>query len=344
MPGVERVLFSNTGTEAVAAALRLARAATGRQRVLKCTGHYHGWQDGVLVGYRGPDATSLGEVGPQTPGQSLAAMSDVSLARFNDIASAEAALSAPGADIAAVIVEPVLMNSGVLAPVDGYLEALRELCDRAGTVLIFDQVITGFRVAFGGAAAVYGVIPDLSVLAKGLGNGYPVAAVAGRADLIDQVAGGVLHAGTYNGGPLVLAAADATLKELAETSPYERLGLLAQELASGLAEVLSARGVVGTAHAVGPVVQLALGVETLATFEDYQRADWDAYRELSVALLRRGQFVMPGGRWYLCAAHTEDDIRTTLAAVAEAVDEVAADLVPRARAGGGRVREDGGAP
>lgn len=323
IPGVERVLFSNTGTEANQSAVRLARAFTGRQRVLKFTGHYHGWHDQMLINYRGPGADRDDNPVMGTRGQSVAAMADVALATFNDLDSARRVLLDPDQDIAAVIIEPVLMNSGVLPAGQDFLVGLREVCDQTGTVLIFDQVITGFRLALGGAVDFFGVTPDLNTLAKGLANGYSVAAVAGTAEIIDQVTQGVVHAGTYNGNPIGLAAAHATLTNLTSEPPFERLTELARTLAAGFTTALASYGITGTAHSVGPVVQLALGVERLTCFSDYLKADWSLYDALLVAMLRRGQFGLPGGRWYLSAAHTERDVAQTVKAFELALGELA---------------------
>jgi glutamate-1-semialdehyde 2,1-aminomutase len=323
VPGAERVLWSNTGTEADQSAFRLARAFTGRQRILKFAGHYHGWQDNMLVSYRGAGATQHPEPGAGTRGQSSAAMSDVRVARFNDLESVRVLLENKAEDIAAVVLEPLLANSGVLVPEPGFLEGLRDLCTRTGTVLIFDEVITGFRLAMGGAAEYFGVTPDLTVMAKSIAAGFSLAAIAGRADIIDQVNAGVVHAGTYNGNPIVLSAAKATLDYLARERPHATLAGRAQRLASGMSDALAAAGIRGHAHAVGPIAQLALGIDRLSDFEQYLQADWAAYDELIVALLRRGQFVLPGGRWYLSTAHTEADIDQTIAAFTDALHDLA---------------------
>lgn len=328
VPGAERVLWSNTGTEADQVALRLARAFTGRQRFVKFAGHYHGWLDSALVSYRG-----MGKGGgrvPGTLGQSVAAMSDVSVADWNDWASVRTLLEDPGQDVAALIVEPVLCNSGVIGPRDGFLQALRELCTRTGTLLVFDEVITGFRLALGGAGERYGVRPDLVVLAKGIASGFPLSAVAGRADVIDQVAAGVAHAGTYNGNPIVLAAAAATLHQLIANDPYAELEQRARQLVSGFASSLRRHGVRGAVHHVGPVVQLALATEAVTSVEGYLEADWDTYDELTVALLRRGVFSLPGGRWYISTAHTEADVAGTV----DAFDRAMAHLVQEGRMDG----------
>ena len=319
VPGAERVLWSNTGTEADQSAFRLARAFTGRQRIVKFAGHYHGWQDNMLVSYRGEQATQAPQPSGGTRGQSRAAMSDVSVARFNDLDSVRALLINPAEDIAAVIIEPVLSNSGVLLPEPGFLEGLRELCTQTGTVLIFDEVITGFRLALGGAGEFFGVTPDLTVMAKSIAAGFSLAAIAGRADIIDQVNHGVVHAGTYNGNPIVLSAAKATLDFLVRERPHAALAARAARLATGLGDALAAAGIRGHAHAVGPMVQLALGIDELTSFEQYLKADWALYDRLIVALLRRGQFVLPGGRWYLSTAHTDADIDRSLEAFADAL-------------------------
>jgi len=321
VPGAERVLWSNTGTEANQAAFRLARAFTGRQRIVKFTGNYHGWSDNVLVSYRGSEALSAPRPGVGTRGQSKAAMHDVVVAPWLDL-DAVSALIAEG-DIAAVIVEPVLANTGVLEAGAQRLAQLRELCTAQGVVLIFDEVITGFRLALGGAREHFGVLPDLSVYAKSIASGFSLAAIAGRSDIIDQVEDGVVHAGTYNGNPIVLTAARATLDVLARERPYDRLADSAARLVTGAREVFARHGVTATAHSVGPIVQMAWGCEEIRSVEDYHRADWATYDELIVALLRRGQFVLPGGRWYLSIAHDDDTIDASLDALDGAVAAVA---------------------
>lgn len=322
VPAAERVLWSNTGTEANQSAFRLARAYTGRQRILKFTGNYHGWQDNVLVSYRGDGALSSPSPGVGTRGQSHAAMRDVIVAPWLDVEAAASLIAEH--DVAAVILEPVLANTGVLAADVASLRALRELCTRTGTVLIFDEVITGFRLALGGAREHFGVIPDLSVYAKSIASGFSLAALAGRADIIDQVEHGVVHAGTYNGNPIVLSAAVATIDVLARDRPYERLATLAETLAAGAREVFARYGATGSAHSVGPIIQLAWGVDAIDSVAGYHRADWDRYDELIVALLRRGEFVLPGGRWYLSTAHDSAIVEKSLAALDGAVAAVMA--------------------
>lgn len=306
IPGADRVLWSNTGSEATQVALRLARAATGRDRYLKLVGHYHGWTDSFLLGYR-PDSTGS-MTGAGSLGQRRGARDEVTLVPFGDLAAARDAVASPGADIAAVFVEPVLCNSGVLAPPDGYLEGLRRLCDESGALLVFDEVITGFRIAKGGAVERYGVRPDLVVLAKALAGGYPLSAVAGRASVIDLVSAGVVHAGTYNGNPIVLAAALATMSVLGEPDVYPTFEARGSELAQGLRAAMRRHEVPGWVNQVGPVVQCSFGPGCGADFADFLAADQEFYDRLVVNLLRRGVFALPGGRWYLSTAHSAADV------------------------------------
>lgn len=317
MPGVERVLWSNTGTEAVQSALRLARAATGRQVIVKFEGHYHGWMDSVLLSYRhlGTDHSPMLE----SLGQNPDAVNDIVTIRWNDESAFTNYMSHHGTEVAAVIAEPVLCNSGVIEAHPGFLQLLRDVTHRDGAVLIFDEVITGFRIALGGASERYGVEPDLHTLGKALGAGYPASAIAGRAELIDQVTAGVVHAGTYNGSAMVLAGVHATLVELSAPGVFENLELQGRALADGFRDVLARVGVPFVVNQVGPVVQCALGVSRLDSYDDFALADWAAYNRLVVALLDRGVFALPGGRWYLSTAHAADDVASTVAAFGEAV-------------------------
>lgn len=317
IPGVERVIWSNTGSEATQVALRLARAATGRRRFVKMLGHYHGWSDTFLVGYRPDGGGSLRSVG--SDGQRRSALDDVDLLPFGDLAAAERVLKDTASDIAAVFVEPVLCNSGLIVPPAGYLQGLRELCDSTGTVLVYDEVITGFRLAYGGAVERFGVVPDLVVLAKAIAGGYPLAAVAGKADLLDQVVGGVVHAGTYNGNPTVLSAALATMDVLAEEGTYDEFEARGVQLADGFRGALDRHGVVAAVNQVGPVVQCALGVDRLDTFDGYLTSDQQFYDQLVVNMLKRGVFALPGGRWYLSTAHKTEDIAETVHVFDEAL-------------------------
>lgn len=316
IPGTERVLWSNTGSEATQVALRLARGVTGRRRFIKFGGHYHGWSDTMLIGYRpAPD----GSLGLGSQGQNPASLADVSLIEWGDLDAVTELLKAPDSDIAAVFCEPVLANSGVLEPPPGFLDGLREVCDATGTILVFDEVITGFRIHPAGAVGRYGVTPDLVVLAKAIAGGYPLAAVAGRADILDRVTRGIVHAGTYNGNPVALAAGGATLDALAEPGTYESFERHGEALAAGMRAALDRHGVPSTVNQVGPLVQCIPGVAGARSFNDFMRADQAFYDRLTVEMLRRGVFTLPGGRWYLSTAHTDAHIAATVAVIGDAL-------------------------
>ncbi len=322
IPGTERLLWSNTGSEAIQVALRLARAATGRRKYAKFVGHYHGWTDSMLVGYRpGPD----GSLGLGSDGQHPAALDDVVLLPWGNLDAAAQGLRAFGHELAAVFLEPVLCNSGVLEPPPGFLQGLRDLCDEVGTVMVFDEVITGFRIDMGGAVTRYGVIPDLVVLAKAIAGGYPLAAVAGRADIVDATTRGVVHAGTYNGNPVSLAAGGATLDALAEAGVYDDFERRGRALADGLRTCLAHHGVLGTVNHVGPIVQCLIGVDSAQTFESFMSADQAFYDRLTVHLLRRGVFTLPGGRWYISTAHDDRHIVDTIKALDESLTATLAE-------------------
>jgi glutamate-1-semialdehyde 2,1-aminomutase len=324
VPGAERVLWTNTGSEANQVALRLARAATGRRRFVKFEGHYHGWSDPMLIGYRPAEGQ---EPGLESAGQNPAALTDVTVLPWNDLDAVRAVLRDPASDVAAVFTEPVLCNSGVLEPADGFLSGLRELCDETSTLLVFDEVITGFRIAYGGASERYGVRPDLVVLAKAIAGGFPLAAVTGRAEVIDLVESGVSHAGTYNGNPIVLAAAAATMEVLRGDGVYGTFESLAKLLADGMRSTFDRAGLAASVHHVGPVVQCVPGVVGASTFAGFRAGDWELYDEIVVELLRRGVFCLPGGRWYLSTAHDEVDVGRTVDAFDAAVTAALAGRV-----------------
>ena len=316
IPGTERVLWCTSGSEANLVALRLARAASGRRRFIKFGGHYHGWTDQMLIGYRpSPD----GDLGLGSLGQNPAMLDDVRLVPWGDLDTTAELLTTPGIDVAAVFCEPVLCNSGVLEPPPGFLEGLRELCDATGTVLVFDEVITGFRIDSGGAVTRYGVTPDLVVLAKAIAGGYPLAAVAGRADILDRTTAGVVPAGTHNGNPVVLAAAKATLEALGEPGLYDDFERRGRALADGIRVAFARYDVPATVHQVGPVVQCLPGVREARTFDDFLAADQEFYDRLTVQVLRRGVFTLSGGRWYISTAHTDADIAETVAVIDDAL-------------------------
>lgn len=314
-PGMQRLLWSNTGTEADLSALRIVRAATGKEHFVKFGGHYHGWSDPMLVGYRPGE----GELGAAESRGQLASSGELAHTLPWGDAAALGRILGERDDVAAVFLEPVLANSGVIEPPQGFLAAVRELCDRHGVLLVFDEVITGLRIARGGAVERYGVIPDLVVLAKAVAGGLTLAALLGKAEYIDLTLSGVTHAGTYNGNPLVLAGAAATLSELGAPGVYDRLERLGRRLADGLEASMARNGRLGAVNQVGPIVQLCFGVDSIEDYATYMSADQATYSDFLVELLRRGVFALPGGRWYLSTAHDERIVDDTVARVDEAL-------------------------
>ncbi|MFJ1751907.1 aspartate aminotransferase family protein [Kitasatospora sp. NPDC088134] len=309
VPHGERLLWSNTGTEAVQVALRLARAATGRRRVLKFARSYHGWHDTVFAGTTEDDCDR--PASPGGPGQSAGVLDDLVVARFNDVRLAERLLGeAVERDIAAVLVDPVMSNAGVEAPAPGFLAALPTLCDRHGVVLVFDEVIAGSRIARGGAAEKYGVLPDLSVFGKAMAGGFTQSAVVGRAELVDQMAAGVVHAGTFNANPVALAAVGATMRVLADPAVYEQLERNSAEFEARVGGALGPSGDFGRFHRVGSLLQHVPAGG--ATGLHGTGGTWTAILE---GMLRRGFLFMPSGKVFLSTAHTTADIGATAEAL-----------------------------
>lgn len=311
IPCADKVAFANSGTEIVQVALRLARAATGRALYLKFEGHYHGWDDSVLVSYK-PAAGDCGSMTPIPVGTGQRPWSGAVVARWNDRASVEAAFAAHGGEISAIICEPMLCNSGCLPPAAGFLEFLREKATAEGALLIFDEVITGFRLALGGGQQYYGVTPDLATFAKACGGGLPVSVLAGRDEYMSWIAEArMVHAGTLNGNTLGLAATVATLQSLTP-EVYERLDRLGRQLRSGLEEALAAKGVTAVTTGEGSVFQVHFQSEVPREYRDTLATDKGLYAAFLLALLDAGVLALPDGRWYLSAAHDEAVIDETL--------------------------------
>ena len=310
MPSIERIRFVNSGTEAAMSALRVARAATGRDLVIKFEGGYHGHADSLLV-EAGSGAATLSIPGSAGVARSVAAQTLVAI--YNDLDSVEALLKAHPDQVAAVIVEPVAANMGVVAPVAGFLSGLRELTKQAGALLIFDEVITGFRVAPGGAQELYGVRPDLTVLGKIIGGGLPVGAYGGRADLMDLVApsGPVYQAGTLSGHPVVMAAGEATLAQLTP-DVYAKLEARGRRLESGLR-------VKGASVArVGSLLTLFFRERPPRNFSEARAADTQAFARFFHSMLEAGVVLPPSQfeAWFVSAAHADAVIDSTLEAAA----------------------------
>lgn len=330
VPAAELVRFNTVGSEAVHAALRLARGYTGRSKVLKFEGHYHGWFDPVLYSVH-PAMEAAGPVDtphpvPGTRGQQLSSAGDLVLAPWNDLAALGNLLEIHGAEVAAVIMEPLLCNTGAITPDPGYLVGARELCDRHGCLLIFDEVITGFRLAAGGAQEYFGVTPDLAVFGKAMAGGMPVSALAGRAEVMDFISTGkVAHAGTFNSHPVALAAAQATLQVLDEQRDdiYPRLFDLGGALMAGIRDAAAKAGVPMLVDGPGPVFQTYLtGTGRVRDYRDFATTDREKMGRLHGLLLNRGVNIVPRGLWFLSAAHTAEDVDRTIAAVAGALKEL----------------------
>jgi glutamate-1-semialdehyde 2,1-aminomutase len=319
MPAVERVRFVSSGTEATMSALRLARGATGRPRVLKFEGCYHGHVDSLLVA-AGSGVATLGI--PGSPGVPEAFTQLTLQAPYNDLDAVRAAFERCGDEIACVIVEPVAGNMGLVLPEPGFLEGLRSLCDRSGALLVFDEVMTGFRVAFGGAQARYRVRPDLSCLGKVVGGGLPAAAYGGRADLMAQVApeGPVYQAGTLSGNPLAMAAGLATLARLRARGTYEALERKSRALADGFARLAAEAGVELTSAAVGGMFGFFFHPGPVRSFDEAKKSHAGRFRRFFAAMLEGGVYLAPSPyeAGFVSLAHGPRELDRTLEAARRA--------------------------
>jgi glutamate-1-semialdehyde 2,1-aminomutase len=323
MPSMERVRFVSSGTEATMSAVRVARAATRRDKIVKFEGCYHGHADGFLV-KAGSGAMTLGV--PTSPGVSKAIAADTLLAPYNDLRFVDALCDANEGQIAAVIVEPIAGNMGVVPPADGFLSGLRDLCTRRGIVLIFDEVISGFRAAAGGAQQVFGITPDITCLGKIIGGGLPVGAYGGRADLMDMVApaGPVYQAGTLSGNPLAMTAGLWALKRLTPKI-YKDLARRGALLAAGFADAARDANVPLQVNAFGSLVTPFFTSAPVRDFTSALAANTGAYATFFQGMLMRGVYGPPSQfeAWFLSAAHTDRDIAKTVSAARGAMREVA---------------------
>lgn len=319
IPCADRVCFCNSGTEIVQVALRLARAATGRRKILKFEGHYHGWDDSVLLSYHpSPMTFPSSQHQPVHEGLGQLPADHTVIAQWNDVESVRSAFAANQGELAAVICEPLMCNSGCIAPQPGFLEFLRHITSSEGTLLIFDEVITGFRLGIDGAQGFYGVIPDLATYAKAVGAGAPLSVLAGRQKYMDLIErGDVVHAGTLNGNLIALSAARAAL-EILTANPDKIYGDLfrrGETLRDGIAQILHKSGHEVCVAGEGAVFHLSFTNRRPQNYRDLLAADKQKYDDFLIALLDEGVLPLPDGRWYISTALTDQDVQHTLDAV-----------------------------
>lgn len=320
IPSVEQVRLCNTGTEAVIYALRLARTFTGRQKVIRFEGMYHGFSDGVYwskhpsIDRAGPDDAPVPV--PQGPGMPKGIDENLIILPWNNLDLLRETLAREGDAIAAVLTEPIMCNTGCILPLPGYLEGMRELCDQYGVVLVFDEVITGFRISLAGAQGRLGITPDLSIFAKGLGGGFPVAALGGRKDIMNLVSRGVVSmAGTYSANGIAVAAANAALDELSEPGKYDELYRRCDRLLDGLTRIVSDAKLPARVVGMGPVLQVWFTDAEIHNYRDAARhCDHDMFRLWWEGNLDRGVMFHPGAyeNLFVSFAHSQDDIDETL--------------------------------
>jgi glutamate-1-semialdehyde 2,1-aminomutase len=324
VPGIEMVRLVSSGTEATMSALRVARAHTGRSRFLKFSGCYHGHADPFLVA-AGSGVATLGL--PDSPGVPEAAVRDTAVLPFNDLESVDTLFRREGAAFAAVFVEPVVGNAGLIPPEPGFLEGLRAVTERHGALLVFDEVMTGFRVALGGAQGRFGVTPDLTTLGKVIGGGLPVGAFGGRREIMERVApaGPVYQAGTLSGNPLATAAGNAQLAWLEEHDPFAKLEGYARRLVDGLVDAFTGAGIPASGAAVGSMWGVFLHAGPVRSFEDARQADAERFGRFHREMLTRGVFLAPSPfeAGFVSVLHGETELELTLEAAREAAEIVA---------------------
>lgn len=331
LPCADQVALSGSGTEAVMLALRLARAHTGRPKIVRFHGHYHGWSDSIFTSFPSADMRqSAGAAGaqaerilPGTGGQSDNSLQDVILLPWNEPEALEQILREHKDEIAAVISEPIMCNSGCIKPKPGYLELMRELTSEYGIVMILDEVITGFRLGLGGAHGKFNLNPDLVTVGKAMGGGIAISAVGGRREIMKLIEiGTVSHLGTLNGNGVAVAAALATIEVLAKDGgvAYSHMEQTADQLVAGIRSTLAKHGIPGVINHVGPVFHMMFTPETqVEHFDTFNKRDGAMYSRFAEKMLERGVLIRPNGLWYVSAVHGEREIQETVRAVESAL-------------------------
>ena len=330
VPSAELCRFGLSGSEMVQAAMRLARAATGRNLILRFEGHYHGWFDNVLISVAPP----LDKAGPRehpnvlpgTPGQTASSLEDFVVLPFNDLALVEELFARQGDQIACIMLEPMMCNTGAIPPEPGFLQGLRRICDQYGTILYFDETITGFRLSLAGAQGYFGVTPDLSSFAKAMAGGFANAALVGKRDLMIRFAQGVNHSGTFNSNIISMAASVAAITELERDNGavYRHINKLGTQLMTGLADL--GRRLEIPLHVQGLPCAFHLSFTEEPPLRDYRdwaaKTDKERYNEFTLAMLTNGIRLIGRGIWYVSAAHTEDHVAQTLEAAEKSLATV----------------------
>ena len=324
VPSVEKVRMVSSGTEATMSAIRLARGFTGRDRIIKFAGCYHGHVDSLLV-QAGSGALTLGV--PSSPGVPQGCTADTTVLEYNNTQQLSDTLEKIGSEVAAIILEPVVGNMGCVPPEDGFLEACRELCTKHGVVLIFDEVMTGFRVAYGGAQERFGVTPDMTTLGKIVGGGMPVGAYGGRAEIMDTVSpvGPVYQAGTLSGNPLAMACGLATLKQLRDENPYAKLEVLTMHLCDALSRAAQAAGIEHSIGQVGSMFTLFFNPERVVSFTQSEKNNTDRFAKYFWGMMDRGVY-LPCSQFeanFVSTAHSDEDLKKTIDAATEVLSSLA---------------------
>ena len=323
VPSIEMVRMVSSGTEATMSAIRLARGYTGREKFIKFDGNYHGHSDALLVA-AGSGLLTLGI--PSTPGVTKGAASDTIVVPYNQLAPIREILEAQGEQVAAIIVEPVAGNMGAVAPAPGFLQGLRDLCNEFGVVLIFDEVITGFRLALGGAQELYGVTPDLTTMGKIIGGGFPVGAFGGKAEIMECLApiGPVYQAGTLSGNPVAMVAGFALLQKLAEPGVYEELDRKGARLAGGLCKAAQNAGVATSCNRVGSMSTMFFTEAEVIDWPSASTSDTDKYAAFFCGMLERGFTIAPSQfeACFVSLAHTDEDIDAFVSAAGDVLAEM----------------------